>query len=80
MAIVGYVLCLVSFVCAIFILIEAFKSAVWKGIVGLFCGLYLLYFAFTEFQHEKKGMIIAGWLVAGILGGVLINMGAPRPV
>ena len=64
---------LVGFVCAVIILIDAFKNEVWKGVVGLICGLYLLYYAFTEFQNPNKPLILAGYLI-GILGGIGLNM------
>lgn len=62
-----------ALVCAIIILIDAFKNAVWKGLVGLICGFYLLYYAFTEFQNDKKMTIIGGWL-GGIVASVVFSM------
>ena len=66
---------IVSLICAIIILIDAFKNEIWKGIVGLLCGLYLLYYAIVEFQHEKKWLIIAGFVVGSILANVFAMMG-----
>jgi len=71
----GGILSLVAFVCSIIILIGAFQDAIWKGIVGLLCGLYLLYFAFAEWQHPNKMPIILGSLVGGIAGSILMNIG-----
>jgi hypothetical protein len=51
---------LISAVCSIITLIGAFQDEVWKGILSLLCGFYWLYFIFAEFQHEKKGLILAG--------------------
>lgn len=76
----GYAVMLIGLVCAIIILIDAFKSAVWKGIVGFLCGFYLLYYAFVEFKHEKKSLIIAGWLLPMILGYGLVFMGAAQAI
>lgn len=73
MQVIGLLLSILGLVCAIIILIDAFKDAIWKGLVGLLCGLYLIYYAFVEFDHEKKWLIILGWLV-GIGGGVLARM------
>ena len=61
---------LVAFVCNIIILIDAFQNEVWKGILCLVCAFYLLYYMFAEFSHEKKGLILAGSLGAGIIGGI----------
>jgi len=58
---------LVSLVCAVMILISAFKNAIWKGIVGLICGLYLLYYGFTEYENPNKVMITLGLLISSIL-------------
>lgn len=71
----GGLLSLVGTVCAIIVLIAAFQNAIWKGILGFFCGLYLLYFAFAEWQSDKKGMILAGWLLGGAVGYGLIMAG-----
>ena len=49
----------------IFVLVAMFQDEVWKGIVGILCGLYLLYYAVTEFDHEYKWLIMIG-LVCGI--------------
>ena len=71
----GGICYLISFVCSIIILIDAFKNEVWKGIVGLLCGLYLLYYAIVEFQNPNKWAILAGSLLGGVAGGVLFMMG-----
>ena len=60
-------------VCWIIILVEAFKDEIWKGIVGLLCGLYLLFYALFEFEHENKWLIV---LVA--FGGSAIATGIMR--
>jgi translocator protein len=73
---------LVSFVCGIIVLIHAFKESVGQGLLCLFCGPYALYYGFAKFQHEKKGMILAGWLGAAVLAGVLNGLAgafAPTP-
>ena len=59
-----------GFACSIIILIEAFKDAVWKGLVCILCGIYFLYYAIAEFDHDKKWSIVAGSLLGGALAGV----------
>lgn len=83
--ILGAVASVLSFVCWFVILIDAFKKEVWKGVVGLICGLYLLYYAIAEFEHEKKWLIVFLWLlgitfgagpfVAGSLSGLFPHPG-----
>ncbi len=57
----------------ILILIEAFKDEIWKGILGLLCGLYFLYYALFDFEHDDKWLIV---LLA--LGGNAIAAGILR--
>ena len=64
---------IISLICWVLILIEAFQDELWKGFVGLLCGLYLLYYALFEFEHENKWLIVigafgGGAIAAGIRG------------
>jgi hypothetical protein len=70
---VGLAFAIAGLVCWIIILIEAFKDEIWKGIVGLLCGLYLLFYALFEFEHENKWLVV---LVA--FGGSAIAAGIMR--
>jgi len=57
---------------SIIILIEAFKDEIWKGIVCLLCGLYFLYYAIFDFEHENKWLIVLLSLAgSGIAAGIL---------
>lgn len=62
---------LVSFVCSILILIHAFKAGVQQGIMCLCVPCYILYYAFTKFEHEKKNIILGVWLGAAFIAGGL---------
>jgi len=64
---------IVSLVCLVIILINAFQDEVWKGLVGLLCMLYLVYFAIFEFDHEKKWLIVLGWILGAALSGVGVD-------
>ena len=75
---IGGICSIVALVCSIIVLIHAFQNQVWKGVLGLFCGIYLLIYGFTEFESDKKGLILAGILGAGILGSILTNVGAAQ--
>ncbi len=66
---------LAAFVCWVIILIDAFKSELWKGIVGLFCGLYLLYYGITEYQSPNKLPILLTACLGSIVGAALESMG-----
>ena len=73
--ILGILASVASFVAWIVILIAAFKDEIWKGIVGLLCGLYLLYYGLVEFDADNKWTIVLIAILGGILGSVLTNMG-----
>ena len=83
LAILGWLLIMVGGVFGIVVLVFAFMDQIWKGIVGLLCGIYLIYWGFAEWQHEKKmlfmllwlGPIIVGWILM-FLGGGMAGMGA----
>jgi len=57
---------------SIIILIEAFRDEIWKGFVCLLCGLYFLYYAIFDFEHDNKWLIVL-LSVGGsaIAGGIL---------
>lgn len=66
-------LSLIGFVCGLIILIHAFQNAIWKGLLCLLTGgLFMLYYAFAEFQHEKKALILLGWFLPNILSLALL--------
>ena len=62
---------ILSLICSIIILIHAFKSSVGEGFMCLCIPCYILYYAFAKFEHEKKGLIIAGRLGSGVINGIL---------
>ena len=66
---------LASLVCGIIILIHAFtKGGVVQGLLCLCVPFYVLYYAFTKFEHEKKNLILAVWLGAIVIQAVLVLM------
>lgn len=61
---------LVAFVCAIIVLIHAFKNGgALQGILCLCVPFYILYYMFAKFEHPKKNLIIAGYI-----GGIVISL------
>lgn len=60
-----------SLICSILILIDAFQDETWKGIVGIFCTPYLLYYAVFEYEHDYKWPIIIGAFGGGSIAGGL---------
>jgi len=75
LSLLGYLCSLAAAVCWIIILIDAFKNEIWKGIVGFFCGLYLLYYGIVEFQSPNKLPILLVACLGSAVGGMLIGLG-----
>jgi hypothetical protein len=73
MLVLGAMGAVISLVCLVIILIHAFQDEVWKGLVGLLCMLYLVYYAIMEFDHERKWLIVLGWILGAALGGVSVG-------
>lgn len=66
---------LVSLVCNLIIIVDAFKKSVGTGFLVLCVPCYILYYMFTQFEHEQKTLIIAGSLGGGILSNVFQALG-----
>jgi len=75
LTVLGFALIIVGFVCSVIVLIDAFQSEIWKGVLYLICSLYGLYYMFVEFDHERKWQIIAGAFIGSIGGWVFLMMG-----
>lgn len=77
MGMLGLVFSLVAFVCAIIVLIHAFKNGgALQGILCLCVPFYIWYYMFAKFEHEKKNLIIGGYFGGFIIGMVLQFMAA----
>lgn len=66
--------------CSIIILIEAFRDEIWKGLLGLLCGFYLLYYAIFDFEHEWKWPIILGSIGGGSIAAGLFRLAAGQGI
>ena len=73
--ILGGAILLVGVCLNLYILYEAFQDETWKGLVGFFFPLYLLYWALVEFEHDRKWPIVIGSIVSSWIGGALIGAG-----
>jgi hypothetical protein len=69
-----------GFACAVMILNHAFRRSVGTGVMVLCIPGYILYYAFSQFEHERKNLIIAalagGLVLAGALRAVGADLGA----
>jgi hypothetical protein len=59
----------------IIIVIDAWKDAWWKGLLCIIgCGIYFLYYAVFEFEHDRKWEIVIMALAGSAIGTALANM------
>ncbi len=73
------VLLLVWMVCSVFILVHAFQRSIGTGFMVLCIPCYILYYAFAQFEHPRKNLIIAGFFGGAVLAGALVAVFAPHP-
>jgi translocator protein len=69
----GMLCSLVGLVCSIIVLVHAFKESVGQGLLCLCVPCYVLYYAFAKFEHEKKGLVLAGLLGGNVVGNALVG-------
>lgn len=58
----------------VIIMIEAFRDAVWKGVLFLVCGLYALYYAIFDFEHDNKAILLILSLGGSSITGGLLGL------
>jgi RsiW-degrading membrane proteinase PrsW (M82 family) len=69
---------IVAVVCWFIILIDAFQDEVWKGIVCLFCGLYMLYYGVIEYESDNKWLVVIMAFGGGSIAAGLARMALAR--
>ena len=68
LSVLGLLLIFVSVVSYALILVHAFQRSIGTGFIVLCLPLYTVYYGFSQFEHRWKGLVLAGWLGAGVLG------------
>jgi len=63
-------LSLAGFVCSIIVIVNAFQNEIWKGFLAIFIPFYILYYTFTDFDHEHRDLIQFG-VVIGFVSGIV---------
>ncbi|RKG70694.1 hypothetical protein [Corallococcus terminator] len=66
----------VSLACAVTLLIHAFRRSVGTGVMVLLIPCYMLVYAFSQFEHPRKNLIVAGFLASTVLTAVFLGMGS----
>ena len=67
---------LIAFVCAVLLLIHAFRRSVGTGMMVLLIPFYILFYAFSQFEHPRKNLILAGFFGCSLLSAVFLGIGA----
>jgi len=65
-----------GFASAVLILNHAFRRSVGTGVMVLCIPGYILYYAFSQFEHERKNLIIAALAGGLVLAAALRAIGA----
>jgi translocator protein len=53
------------------VLLHAFRRSLGTGFMVLCIPCYQVYYGFSQFEHPRKGLVLAVWIGAGVLGIVL---------
>jgi translocator protein len=64
-----------SAVCALLILVHAFRRSVGTGVMVLCIPFYMAVYAFTQFEHRWKGLIVTTWMAALLLSATISAVG-----
>ncbi|MBK7863629.1 MAG: hypothetical protein IPJ65_34485 [Archangiaceae bacterium] len=73
LAVVGQCFVLLSVICFVLQLRHAFSRSLGTGFMVLFIPLFPLYYGFVQFEHRRKGLIVAGtW--GGLMIGVVLRI------
>lgn len=66
---------LVTLVCAAFLVVHAFRRSVGTGMMVLLIPCYMPFYAFSQFEHPRKSLILAGFFGCSVLAAVFLGMG-----
>lgn len=82
--VVAALMALLSFAAWIFIVAHAFRRSVGTGFIVLLVPGYVLWYAFSQFDHPRKSVIVPVFLGAGLIAAMLYgaagaNLAHSRP-
>ena len=73
-AILGLVVQFFALTCFVFVLLHAFGRSVGTGFMVLLIPFIGIVYGFGQFEHRRKGLILAGWLGGFVVAVVLRTM------
>ncbi|MDX2012251.1 MAG: hypothetical protein SFW67_18795 [Myxococcaceae bacterium] len=74
--VLGLLLQLVAVVCWVIIFAHAFQRSLGTGVMVMLIPIYNLVYAFTQFEHRRKGLVLAGAIGGFVLAVVLRTVGS----
>jgi translocator protein len=69
---------LIALACAALLVRHAFGRSVGTGLLVLLLPAYVLVYAFGQFEHRRKGLIVAGFVACGVLAALLLGVGSAQ--
>ena len=66
----------ITLVCAALLVVHAFRRGVGTGMMVLLVPFYLPVYAFSQFEHPRKNLIVAAFFGSTVLAGVFLGLGA----
>lgn len=70
LVLLGLALHLVATLCFVLVLAHAFTRSVGTGFMVLCIPFYTVVYGFSQFEHRRKGLVLAGWMGGLVLGVV----------
>ena len=71
LSVLGLLLIFVSVVCFALILVHAFQRSIGTGFIVLCLPIYNVYYGFSQFEHRRKGLVLAGRRIRNVVEGDL---------
>ncbi len=79
LAILGLIFQFLAVTCFVFVLLHAFHRSVGTGFMVLLIPIVCVVYGFSQFEHRRKGLILAGWLGGFVVAVVLRTMALHSP-
>lgn len=71
MAVLGLLFQLISVACFVLVLNHAFGRSLGTGFIVLLIPFYAVYYGFSQFEHRRRWLLLAGWLGFFLVGTLL---------
>jgi translocator protein len=77
LVLLGLFFSLIAVACYALVLIHAVRRSIGTAFMVLCIPFYNLYYGFSQFEHRRKGLILAGWL-GGLVMGIMLRVASLR--